>query len=133
MKLHIDSEVNPPYKEIAFLRIERKPAGEDFYLIGSPDNRLDGEYITPLVETHPFKYVYNVRVSINTIKGQDYDMPDTYLMVLPDDCSPADEKEYLESVVRNNFRVCWTPDDFRLWLIEETEKALSFCEKVASL
>ena len=60
-------------------------------------------------------------------------MIDTYLMVLPDDCSPVDEKEYLESVVRKKFRECWTPDDFRSWLLEETEKALSFCEKVSSL
>lgn len=133
MKLHIGSEVNPPYKEIAILDIERKPAGEDFYFWGSPGNRLDGDYIAPLIDAVPFKYIYTIRVAIFINKDWDYDMPDTYLMVLPDNCSPDDEKEYLESVVRKKFRECWTPDDFRSWLLEETEKALSCCEKVASL
>ena len=131
MKLHIDSEVEPPFEEIAFLEIYQRPAGEDFFVVHSPDNKLDGEYITPVVGTQPFKYIYSIRIAIANNKAMDFGIPETYFMVIPDNVVSIDDKQYLEKAIREKFR-CYGREDFFSWLNMESEIALSFCKKVES-
>ena len=121
MKLHINTEVTPPYEVIRFLKVEKLPKEFRF-------SEGNSRYRTPGLSG---KVIYRVEIAVTINEQGDIDVPDICYMVIPNDYSEGNDIKFLENRIKEKFdETCWDVLVFFRWLIAETEKALTYCTKL---